>query len=117
MLVETRSMAHNVIGLYVGIDNVRRYFPESVSEIELHLGHLQIQCGLTPDFWRGEPEILDHRLSSWLETKHLHCKSDRTPVSLAMIPTGTGKSTFRLRPVSVNELGKDKLGHGEEKHQ
>jgi len=42
----------------VGASNVRRYFPRNISSIELQLDHLQIQCGLKPNFWRGEPEIV-----------------------------------------------------------
>lgn len=59
MVVKTQSKGRGVTGLHVGANNVRRYFPKQISSIELQLGHLQIECGLKPDFWLGEPEIFD----------------------------------------------------------
>jgi hypothetical protein len=97
MVVKTQSKGRGVTGLHVGVKNVRRYFPKHVSSIELFLDHLQIQCGLKPDFWQGEPEIFDPRLGAWLESRHMHAKPDRNPVPLAMIPAG--KNAFRLKPV------------------
>ena len=105
MLVETFSRTPGKTGLHVGVENVQRFFPESLSEIDIHLGHLQIRCSLNPEFWRGEPEIFDERLSTWLESKYLHNKRDRTPIRLAIVPIGTGTNTFRLRPVSFDEQG------------
>jgi len=99
MVVKTQSKAHGVTGLHVGANNVRRYFPKHISVIELQLDHLQIQCGLEPGFWHGQPEINDPRLCAWLESRHLHSKTGRDPVPLAMIPDG--ESCFRLQPVSV----------------
>jgi hypothetical protein len=98
MLVETFSSTPGKTGLHVGSGDVQRFFPESICDIELHLGHLQIRCTLHPDFWRGKPEIFDERLSDWLESKYLHGMMDRTPIRLAMAPIGT--DCFRLRPVS-----------------
>ena len=100
MVVKTQCKGRGLTGLHVGVSNVRRYFPRDVSVIELQLDHLQIQCGLTPDFWQGEPEIFDPRLCAWLESKHFHTKPDRTPVPLAMIPSG--KNCFKLQPVRLN---------------
>jgi hypothetical protein len=105
MLVETFSRTLGKTGLHVGIENVQRFFPESISEIDLRLGHLQILYTLNPEFWRGIPEIFDERLSSWLESKYLHGKPNGTPVRLAMVPIGTGTNIFRLRPVSQDEQG------------
>jgi hypothetical protein len=102
MVVKTQSKSRGVTGLHVGANNVRRYFPKHVSEIELQLDHLQIQCGLTPGFWQGEPEIHDPRLCAWLESKHLHGKPDRSPIPLAMIPAG--KNAFRLQPVPCGHV-------------
>ena len=51
MVVKTQSKGRGVVGLHVGTNNVRRYFPKNVSSIELLLDHLQIECGLKPDFW------------------------------------------------------------------
>jgi hypothetical protein len=110
MVVKTRSKGLGVTGLHVGADNVRRYFPKHVAVIELQLDHLQIQCGLTPGFWQGEPEINDPRLCAWLESKHMHGKRDRAPIPLAMIPSG--ENSFRLQPVSLNEHPKAKPMRG-----
>jgi hypothetical protein len=100
MVVKTHSKGHGVTGLHVGETNVRRYFPKHVSVIELQLDHLQIQCGLEPDFWQGQPEIHDPRLCSWLESKNFQRRPDRAPIPLALIPAG--KHSFRLQPVSIN---------------
>ena len=100
MVVKTHSRGHGLTGLHVGVSNVRRYFQDHVSVVELHLDHLQIQCGLAPDFWRDQPEIHDPRLCAWLEAKHFHNRPDRTPIPLAMIPAGN--NSFRLRPISSN---------------
>jgi hypothetical protein len=100
MLVMTQSKGHGATGLYVGADNVRRYFSKRISAVELQLGHLRIQCSLSPDFWQDQPEIHDPRLCSWLESKHLHARPGRTPVPLSMIPTG--ENAFRLQPFRMN---------------
>ena len=89
----------------MGVENVQRFFPEGIYDIDLHLGHLQILCTLSPDFWRGKPEIFDERLSAWLESKHLHGKPNGTPTRLAMVPIGIGTNIFRLRPVSLDKQG------------
>jgi hypothetical protein len=98
MMVKTLSKGRGVTGLLVGVANVRRYFPKHISVIELQLDHLQIQCGLDPDFWRGQPEIHDPRLCAWLASKNFHSQPDRTPVPLALIPAG--KNSFKLQPIS-----------------
>jgi len=103
MVVRTQSRGCEITGLQVGEDNVRRYFPIDTAVIELQLDHLQIQCRLEPEFWRGQPEINDPRLGAWLESKNLHERPSRTPVALAMIPNG--KNSFRLRPISLNGRG------------
>jgi hypothetical protein len=108
MLVETFSRTPGKIGLHVGVENVQRFFPESISEIDLRLGHLQILCRLNPEFWRDKPEIFDERLSDWLESKYLRDQQDRIPIRLAMVPIRTGTNIFRLRPVSLDEQGKGK---------
>ncbi|MGO8757929.1 MAG: hypothetical protein ACLQG3_07380 [Terracidiphilus sp.] len=93
MVVTSLCMGSRVTGLYVGEGNVRRYFREGVAEIELQLDHLRIQCGLTPAFWRDQPEIHDPRLSLWLQSKQRSEKS-RAPFPLAMIRSG--KNSFIL---------------------
>lgn len=50
MVVTSLCMGRRVTGINVGESNVRRYFREQVSEIELQIDHLRIQCGLTPGF-------------------------------------------------------------------
>jgi hypothetical protein len=110
MMVKTQSKGRGVTGLLVGVANVRRYFPKHISVIELQLDHLQIQCGLDPDFWRGQPEIHDPRLCAWLESKHLHGKLNRNPIPLAMIPEG--ENSFRLQPVSLNGHARAKQASG-----
>jgi hypothetical protein len=98
MVVKTQSKGRGLTGLHVGLANVRRYFPEHISTIELQLDHLQIQCDLEPDFWQGMPEINDPRLCAWLESKNFLRRPSRTPVPMALIPVG--KNSFRLEPVS-----------------
>jgi hypothetical protein len=91
----------------VGECNVRRYFPKVIETIDLELDHLQIQCGLAPDFWQGQPEIYDPRLCAWLESKNLHDRLSRSPIPLAMIPAG--KNCFKLRPIAPNGHSKQRL--------
>ena len=81
MVVTSKCCGHRVTGLYVGADNVRRYFPKRISEIELQLDHLRIECGLTPDFWQDQPEIHDPRLCVWLESKQLKGLGQRSGFS------------------------------------
>ena len=100
MVVKTQSKGLGVTGLHVGASNARRYFPKDILSIELQLDHLQIQCGLKPDFWQDEPEIFDPRLCAWLEARHMHTNLDRAPIPLAMIPDG--KNSYRLQPVRIN---------------
>jgi hypothetical protein len=100
MVVKTHSKSRGVTGLNVGESNVRRYFPKTVDVIELQLDHLQIQCGLDPDFWQGQPEIFDPRLCAWLESKHMHRTPDRAPIPLALIPAG--ENSFRVQPLALH---------------
>jgi hypothetical protein len=108
MLVTSQCNGSRVIGLYVGADNVRRYFPKQVSTIELQLDHLRIECGLTPGFWESKPEIHDPRLCLWLESKHLQRKESRSPMSLAMTPSG--EHSFTLGPAPPNRDAKTRQG-------
>lgn len=107
MLVKVENRGSSITGLHVGATNVRRYFSKHTSAIELLLDHLQIECGLKPEFWQGDGEINDPRLCAWLELKNSAGLPSRTPPPLAMIPAG--KNCFRLQPVSVN-------GHVRRKH-
>ena len=92
MLVKALWDGTRVSGLYVGVRNVRRYFPKNIGAIELELDHLRIQCELKSHFWRGRPEIHDPRLCIWLELKQLQAKGRK---SMAMIPSG--EHSFILR--------------------
>jgi hypothetical protein len=110
MVVKTQSKGRGITALHVGVNNVRRYFPKHVAVIELQLDHLQIQCGLEPEFWQGHPEINDPRLCAWLESKHLHAQPDRSSIPLAMVPAG--KNSFRLQPVREHALPRAKAPAG-----
>jgi hypothetical protein len=103
MVVKTQFNGSEVIGLHVGVRNVRRYFPKTVRVVELQLDHLQIQCGLSPEFWQGEPQIHDPRLCEWLDFKVGHRMGERKEVRLAMTPAGT--NIFRLRPSTIKGDG------------
>ncbi len=106
MVVQTVSKDHLGTGLLVGSDNVRRYFTKGITTIILHLGHLDIQCELAPEFWDGCPEIHDDRLSCWLESIHLHRRSSRASIALAMVPAGG--NVYCLQAHSVTELEEKK---------
>ncbi len=106
MVVKTQNKGCAITGLQVGADNVRRYFEQGTAAINLQLDHLEIQCLLEPDFWKGQPEISDRRLGAWLEAKNFHERPSRTPVPLAMIPNG--KNCFKLRPIGLNGRGRKK---------
>jgi len=110
MVVKTQSKGRGVTGLHVGVNNVRRYFPKGISSIELVLDHLQIECGLKPAFWQGEPEIFDPRLCAWLEARQMQTRPGSASVPMAMIPEG--KNSFRLQPIRLNGQLRDKLHHG-----
>lgn len=101
MVVKTQIRGSEVTGLHVGARNVRRYFPKSIRVIELQLDHLQIQCGLSPEFWNGHPEIHDPRLCEWLDFKVLHPRGEGKQVKLAMTPAG--KNAFKLISVAQKE--------------
>src|SRR5579875_1682014 len=99
IVVKTHNRGHEVVGLEVGASNARRYFSRDSSVIELELDHLQIQCGLTPDFWDGSAEIRDPRLCAWLAQKNFNGKVGESPLSMTMIPYG--RNSFRLQPLPV----------------
>jgi hypothetical protein len=98
MMVKTLRNGNEVTGLRVGVCNVRRYFPKHIPAIELQLDHLRIECGLQPDFWNGRPEIHDPRLCIWLKSKIFGAKRIRSPIPLAMTPSG--ENSFKLEPAT-----------------
>ncbi len=87
----------SITGLYIGLDNVRRHFPEGVRIIELELEDLRIECELKASFWRDQPEITDPRLCAWLDAKNARRESRRAPSSVGMFPAG--KRSFKLQLV------------------
>ncbi len=98
MVVKTQDRhpgRRGAMGLHVGAENVRQYFPPNVSTIELELDHLQIACSLEPSFWLGNPEIHDTRLSSWLESKRNSGKLGAHDAPVTMIPCG--QYAFKLQ--------------------
>lgn len=98
MIVKAQYCGNHVAGLYVGSNNVRRYFSKRNRQVELELGHLRILCGLNPPFWQNKPAIEDPRLCVWLETKHPQQAPSQTEIPLALIPSG--KNSFRLAEIA-----------------
>ena len=97
MLVKAQYRGNRVAGLYVGANNVRRYFSKRARLVELQLDHLRIVCGLAPHFWKDKPEIQDPRLCVWLEAKRQDAELSQTELPLALIPAG--RNLFRLAEI------------------
>ena len=97
MVVKAQSKGRDFVGLQIVETDVERYFPKDTVFLELQLDHLQIQCSLGPDFWRGRPEICDPRLSLWLKSKNLAVSPGQLSVPLALIPAGI--AAFHLSPL------------------
>jgi hypothetical protein len=102
MVVRLKCIGHRSTGIYIGANNVRRYFPRQIAAIDLQLDHLRIRCGLTPEFWQDAPEIRDPRLSDWLELKRLQGIGLES-MPLAMTPSG--EDSFILGPALPSEQG------------
>ena len=105
MVVTSQCRGHRVTGILVGENNVQRYFPRHITEVELQLDHLRIECGLGPHFWNGKPEISDPRLCLWLESKVRNGIGHRVPTPLTMIPSGT--NSFIVDPAQIDEAKKE----------
>ena len=116
MVVTSLCMGSRVTGLHVGESNVRRYFRERVSEIELQIDHLRIQCGLGADFWRDHPEIHDPRLCLWLQSKQWTGKS-RESFPLAMVRNGKNSFILALLSARSGKTGRADKGAANEKQQ
>lgn len=99
MVVKTQGKGCEVLGLHVGAANARRYFPKDRGTVELQLGDLHIECQLPPKFWDGCPEIHDRRLCEWLKFKTSNAQSNRKPVALAMVQSGS--NSFTLESISL----------------
>jgi hypothetical protein len=96
MVVTTQRGERDRTGLHIGAANVRRSFREGTTAIELTLDHLQIRCTLSPDFWKGRPEIHDPRLSEWLVFKAAQRSIGRAAMELTMVRSGI--DTFVVQP-------------------
>jgi len=107
MVVRTQSIGRGTTGLYIGTRNARRYFKRQTNGVDLQLGHIQIHCALSPEFWQGRPEIFDTRLSSWLEAKVFHERPRRAPIPMLMIPAE--KNSFRLHPMKLPSASTDRM--------
>ncbi len=100
MVVRTQCNGLEVTGLLVGTTNARRYFSKRTRAVQLHLGDVEIECQLTPDFWHGQPEIHDPRLCEWLKFKVFHHQSGRMPIAMDLEQFGL--NSFRLLPSSLD---------------
>jgi hypothetical protein len=98
MVVKAQYDGCRISSLYVGVNNVRRYFSKRTAVVEFELDHLRIECGLAPRFWEGQPEIRDPRLCEWLDSKNLHDKPCHLAVPLAMVPSG--HNSFKLSSIA-----------------
>jgi hypothetical protein len=107
MVVRTQSNGRDNFGLRVGSSNARRYFPRTMSAVELRLDDLQIQCRLPASFWNGQPEIFDPRLCEWLKFKVLRERRDSNPIALHMVQSGT--DSFTLQSISASPRRPDRL--------
>ena len=101
MVVTSQCRGHKVTGILVGESNARRFFPRNITEIELQLDHLRIECGLGPNFWNDKPEISDPRLCLWLESKERNPYGRRVPTPLALIPSGG--NCFIIGPAQLED--------------
>ena len=98
MVVTTQQNGREITGLRVGAANVRRYFSKNASAVRLHMGDLEIECRLSPDFWHGKPEIHDARLTQWLQFRTFQEQPDRKPITLAMVQSG--RNSFTLQSIA-----------------
>jgi hypothetical protein len=114
MVVTSQCFGHRVTGILVGESNVQRYFPRNITEVELQLDHLRIECGLGPNFWKDKPEISDPRLGLWLESKDRNGHGRRLPTPLAMIPSGS--NSFIVSPAQLENAQKQALKTHRRKH-
>ena len=101
MVIKTQLKGRAVTGVEVGATDAQHYFVKDATAVELILDHLQIQCDLAPEFWRGHAEICDPRLNAWIEAKNFNSPVGADPIPLALIPSG--KNRFRLQPVPVGK--------------
>jgi len=101
-VAEKQGRRITLTGLRIGDGDVQRLFPPDVPAVELELDHLRIVCKLEPEFWKGQSEIHDERLISWLESKQMSGKLAKMPAPVLMIPAG--EHAFRLQPIPHDEV-------------
>jgi len=101
MIVKMKVRGSCVSSLRIGARNVRRYFTKSVPAVDLDLDGLQIQCDLSQNSWRNEPEIVDPRLCAWLTAKKTKLRVDGDSAVLLMVPAG--RNSFRLQAKQIRE--------------
>lgn len=96
MFVKAQCKRGKVTGLFLDDVDVLRHFPDHLTDIDLRLGHLCIQCRLQPDFWKGAPIIRDSRLCEWLEFRHFAHGQNHDVLPWTLISAGGG--AFELEP-------------------
>ena len=99
MVVKTQCDGSDTVSLWIGAENVARFFPERVGSIELQVGGLRIQFPLTESFWRDQPVLRDARLGEWINFSIFHKATSRASAQLELIPLG--KNLYQLRPLEV----------------
>lgn len=97
MVVKAQSQGRGNAALFVGENNVRRYFADRVTSVELRLGELHINCHLPAEFWLDSPVINDPRLCAWLQSCVFHRRTCRESLPLSMIRLG--KNSFSLQAI------------------
>ena len=104
MMVRPERHGISVIGLHIGIENDRQFFPADRDCVDLEFGDLGISCRLHPEFWCDRPSILDPRLGVWLEAKRQRRASGTREIVLALTPVRRG--VFRLHVLPIPSTGK-----------
>jgi hypothetical protein len=107
MVVRTQNNGRDNFGLRVGAANARRYFPRTMSAVDLRLDDLQIQCQLPATFWDGHPEIFDPRLCEWLKFKVLKERRNGNPIALNLVQSGT--NSFTLQSITSDDRRPNRL--------
>jgi hypothetical protein len=107
MVVRTQNNGHDNVGLRVGAANARRYFPRTMSAVELRLGDLEIQCPLPASFWNGHPDIFDPRLCEWLKFKVLRERRNGNPIALHLVQSGT--NSFTVKSIAATDERPDRM--------
>jgi hypothetical protein len=110
MVVRTECKGLKVTGIYIGARNVRGNFPRHLGAIEFELGHLRIDCQLSPGFWQDQPRICDSRLCQWLEFELYRERKYIAPLPLVLVQSG--RSTYKVRPLILPAASLIGIGDG-----